>query len=196
MHNSDGRRSSRRLPQHRQSSRIKDGYLQGDAEDVLPRHGWIYAIIIGGIGGIIALAVPVTITLINTSLFNQAASAASKGSEGMSDQMAVSLLGWQCFGAFIELSIAFAIGIVAGRIIVKFWSGPVAGAMAGFVFTLGIFLSQYIPGYPGVITTGTTGPLLQYVWAFIIQLLVYAPIGAIMSLGGAWVIIRTYPHYR
>ena len=104
-----------------------EDYLE--EEYMLPPNGLRNSMIIGGIGGIIALAVPVIIALANASLSNAGASAASKGGEGISYQVAMALFGLQCFGAIVDLAIAFGVGMVAGRFVVNWWQSVVAGAV-------------------------------------------------------------------
>ncbi len=164
---------------------------------VLPPNGLRNSIIIGIIGGITALAVPVIIALANASLFNAGASAASKGGEGIPSQLASSLFALQCVSTLIDLAIAFGVGMAAARFVVKWWQSVVAGAVTGAIVQLGLFLTHYIPGYPGVITTtNATGTWFEHILAFIIPLLFYAGVGVVASLAGASITPFKHPYYR
>jgi hypothetical protein len=178
-----------------QSQTSSEDYLE--EEYVFPPNGWIYSIIIGIVGGIIALAVPVIIALANASLFNAGASAASKAGEGIPDQLASSLFALQCVSTLIDLAIAFVVGMVARRIVVKWWLSLVAGAVTGAFVNLGLFLTHYIPGYPGVITTtSATGTWIEHFLGFIIPILLYAVVGGVTSLAGAYITPSKHPYYR
>jgi hypothetical protein len=189
MPNSDRRNSS-------QQSQEMDEYPYKEQEYTLPRNGLISSLIIGLIGGFIALAIPIAIVLINASLFSAAASAASKDETGLSYQLAISLLTWQCSGVFVDLLIAFGIGMIVGKVAVKRKLGFLAGAITGGIVYLGIFFAQYIPGYPGVITTtGTSGTWLPGFLTAIGLCLIWALVGGLMSLWGTTIATRRHPYY-
>jgi hypothetical protein len=185
MRNSDRRYSAQQ---------IEEGLHEEVAYDP-PHNGLIPTLIIGCIGGIIALAIPIAIVLFNSSLFNAAADAASQNRTGLSYQMAVSILGWQCSGVFIDLLIAFAVGMIVGKIVVKRRLGFLAGAITGAIVYLGLFLAQYIPGYPGVITTDARGPWLPGVLTALVLFLLWSGVGGLMSLLGARITTGRHPHY-
>jgi hypothetical protein len=192
MSNSGRSNSSRPASQHMESP-YTEANLGEEQEYVLPPNGLISSIIIGSVGGMIALAVPIIIVLTNTTLFSEGARLGDK----MPGQVATAIVAWQCIGVFIDLFIAFAVGMIAGKIVVKRKLGFLAGVLVGGIVYLGIFFVHYIPGYPDIINSGATnvGLALVGLLAALIPLAIYALAGGLMSLWGAWVTTRRHPYY-
>jgi hypothetical protein len=174
--------------------------LEEEQEALLPPNGLISSIIIGSIGGIIALAVPIAIVLINASLFREASHLDPNTPPNQAAiQVANSVLAWQCSSAFVDLLIAFIVGMIVGKIAVKRKLGFLAGVLVGGIVFLGTFFAHYIPGYPDIIsgsaTTSTTGMALVALLTTMIPLVIYALAGGLMSLWGTRITTRRHPYY-
>lgn len=161
--------------------------------DLVPPNALISSIIIGSIGGMIALAVPITIVLSNVSLY----SAGSRPDASI--QVDTLIVGLWCLGVIIDQVLAFLTGMVVGKIAVKRKLGFLAGALVGGITYLGLFLVHYIPGYPDTITPRTgsinIGAGLLAILLSIVLLAVSALIGGLMGLWGARLTTRRHPYY-
>jgi len=195
MHNSERRHSSRRLPEDRDFSPIDETVEEDYQEEhAAPRRGWTYALIVGLVGGIITVIVPVGIVILNASLFNEAGSAASKGGTGLSALLGPLLI-WQCVGVIAEIILVFFIGRHIGKMTGKRWPGLVGGAVAGAVINLLILAAQYIPSYPGMLRTINSNHMgYDPILAIVVPLAVYAVVGAIISFFGALTTANKYSH--
>jgi hypothetical protein len=141
----------------------EDDYLKEEPEYVLPRNSWIYAMIIGGIGGIIAAALFLLIVYLNAPLFNEG----NRLGDNMSDATAFSMVGWQCLSAFINvLLLPLGVGIAIGTISLNRKQSLCAGALVELIAALGTILG------------GNTAVVA------LILLLFFAPIAGLMSLVG------------
>jgi hypothetical protein len=165
---------------------------------VLPRNGWVYAIIIGGIGGIIAFFVPMGITYANASLFNQAV----RLDQSMPLQVTIltSLSSLCGSPVSVGLAIAFVVGMITGRITVNRWLRFLAGTFAGASIALYYIITAYIPGYPGHISSSTTTitplALAAGIVVDLILMAFWAAVGGSVSFVGAWITTRTHPYNR
>ncbi len=166
---------------------------------VLPRHGVRKALIAGVIGGVLAVIVSIVVTIANTSTYNSAGTyPAAKLPLGL----AYTLVGLGFLTFLISLLIYLITGFVMGRIVVLRRFGFLAGAIAGII-TRGIsFLLNYIPTYPGSISTSGTvtnstnaGFVLGGIGVTLLLLAVWAIIGGLTSLLGSWLATRRHAYY-
>src|SRR5947199_6628115 len=81
------------------------------AEIRLPPNGLLYGLVIGVLGGLIATFIPVTITLMNTSLYHEA----SRLGDKMSTSTAWTITELGCLGIFIDLVLSFVVGYIVGH---------------------------------------------------------------------------------
>ena len=86
-------------------------------------------------------------------------------------------------------------GVIVGRIAVRRRLGFLAGALAGAVFSLLLFLVGLIPSYPGNLAgTGSTMTTGSLVLALLLLCLGSLG-GGLVSLFGTWVVTVKHPHY-
>ena len=185
---------------HRHHS-VDDASLEADngeyepEESQLPSNGLLYALLVGGLTGLVAAFLHIAITLITAPLYTEAARLADK----MSSNMAGTIAGLGCLNVFIDLALSFVVGYVVGRIAVLRRRGALAGAFFGVVTYLAGFIAQYLPNYPGKILSNTSpssGTVFSGILVSIIVLLVYSGLGALLALWGASTATRKHPYYQ
>ncbi len=194
MQSSENDYPSRRIRQRaaRTERIFEDDFLEARLEGcVLPRNAPLYVILGGIAGGVLAVLVPVAIALLNAPLFQQGA----RLGEHMSYGTALAITEWGCVGDFINLVIAFFTGFLVGRYVVLRRLGFYTGALAGGIAVLGGMVANYIPGYPGHISS-SGGSIAQGIFGLLIILLLWIIIGGLMSLWGAWFVTRRHPYYE
>ncbi len=156
----------------------------------LPGNGLQYALGIGVAGGLLTAIISVLITLLNASTFQEAA----RLQEKMSFNVASTIAGLNCLSYFLALLVCFATGYIVGKVAVRRLFGFYAGALAGAITYLGGIVTQYIPNYPGHIASTSTA-VAGGIFFLLILLLIYAAIGGLMGLWGAWTVTRKHPYY-
>lgn len=180
---------------------VDDASLEADngeyepAESQLPSNGLLYALLVGGLTGLVAAFLHIAITFINAPFYNEAARLEDK----MSFNMAGTFAGLWCLNVFIDLALSFVVGYVVGRIAVLRRRGALAGAFFGVVIYLTGFIARYLPNYPGKILSNTSpssGTVFAGIMVSIIGLLVYSGLGALLALWGAWTATRKHPYYH
>jgi hypothetical protein len=186
MSNSDRRNSSR------QSQEIDQNLYYEEPEYTLPRNGLTRAILIGFVGGVVALAVSIGIVVFHASLFNEGA----RLGDNMPLEVASAISSWSLVGVAVDIIVAFVVGLFVGRVAVKRSRGFWAGAIVGFVIQFGIFVAQYIPGYPGVISGNGMTSLIQRVLGFVTSIFFYALFGGLLGWLGTRIVTRKHPYYR
>lgn len=165
------------------------------AEIRLPSNGLLYALIVGGLAGLVAAFLHIAITFINAPLYHEATRLADK----MSSSMAETIAGLGCLNVFIDLALSFIVGYIVGRMVVLRRYGVLAGALFGAITYLAGFIVQYLPNYPGKIVSNTSpssGVVFAGILTSIIVLLVYSAMAALMALWGAWAATRKHPYYQ
>lgn len=159
---------------------------------VPPANGLFYVLSIGIGGGLLTAIIGVLITLLNASTFQEAA----RLQEKMPFAIAETIAGLNCLSYFLALLVCFATGYLVGKVAVKRLFGFYAGALAGAITYLGGIVTQYVPGYPGhIASTSTAGAVAGGIFFLITLLLIYAAIGGLMGLWGAWTVTRRHPYY-
>jgi hypothetical protein len=161
----------------------------------LPSHGLCYALIIGMLGGLMATAISVAMTLMNASLYQQASRLGDKMPLGT----AWTLTELGCLGVFLALTLSFAAGYIVGHIAVLRRWGSLAGALVGGVTYLGNVIVLYLPNYPNKLVSATTpssGQIFAGILTSLVIFLIYSAIGALISLWGAWTATRNHPYYQ
>ena len=185
MSNSDRRNSSR------QSQDIDDNlYYEEEPAYTLPRNGLTRAIVIGFVGGLVALAISIGIVVSNASLFNEGA----RLGNNMPIGVASSILKIQLASLGIDLIIAFIVGMFVGWVAVKRWWGFLAGLAVEVVVQVGIFLAQYIPSYPGIIASKGSNWILGVLIGIVIALF-WIVVAGLISLLGTRIVTRKHPYY-
>jgi hypothetical protein len=178
-----------------------DGGLEADGSEhelteiQLPSNGLLYALIAGVLGGLLAACIPIAITFMNASLYQEASRLADK----MSYNLAVTLTGLACLSSFIDLILSFVVGYIVGRIAVLRRRGFLAGALVGAITYLGNTIPLYLPNYPGKIastTTPSSGNVFAGILTIIFIFLINSAIGALIALWGAWTATRKHPYYQ
>jgi hypothetical protein len=189
---------SQELSLPRTSERLEQGEkLVSQPRPALPRAGLQYALIAGLIAGILSVLQSLAITLLNTGAFQQASKEiAASGKENVNTALA--LTGIACLTLLISLLICGVAGYVVGKVAVQRRLGFLAGALAGAIIYGGTFTVRYIPNYPGntaASITGGGGAIAGGILLSLVFLLIWALIGGLMSLLGAWIATRQHPFY-
>lgn len=162
------------------------------APPALPKNGLQYALGVGIGAGLLTAIIGVLITVLNASTFQDAARLQDK----MPLSIAQTIAGLNCLSYFLTLLVCFAAGYIVGRVAVRRLFGFYAGALAGAITYLGGIVTQYIPNYPGhIASSSTAGAVAGGIFFLIILLLIYAVIGGLMGLWGAWTVTRKHPYY-
>ena len=172
-----------------------DGSEYETPEMQLPSYGLSYALIIGVLGGLLATAISVAITLINASLYQQASRLGDKMPLGT----AWTLTELGCLGVFIALILSFAAGYIVGHFAVLRRWGLLAGALVGGVTYLGNVIVLYLPNYPNKLVSTTppsSGQIFAGILTSLVIFLIYSAIGALIGLWGAWTATRKHPYYQ
>jgi len=167
------------------------------AENRLPSKGPFYALLVGGLAGLVAVFFHITITFINAPLYNEAARLAVVGK--MSLNMAWTITGLGCLNIFLDLALSFAVGYLVGRIAVQRRHGALAGACFGAVTCLASFIVRFLPNYPNKITSHvppSLGNIFAGILTSIVILLVYTALGALLGVWGAWAATRKHLYYQ
>ena len=95
----------------------------------------------------------------------------------------------------LSLLACFVVGVIVGRIAVRRRLGFLAGALAGAVFSLLIFLVSLIPNYPGNLAR-SGAPVTTGILIFAFLLLCLGSLGGgLVSLFGTWVATVNHPQY-
>ncbi len=184
---------------HRRSSnndstynKVSDG---GMSDTLLPPNGLRYALIIGGLAGLLSILQSVVVTLVNSSTFQQAAKDTSvkqlTGSETL-------VAGLGCLTFVVSLLICVVAGYIVGKVAVQRRLGFYAGALSGGITYLASFLVRYLPDYPDHLASTTTsgvGMVAGGLLVSLILLLVWSIIGGLLSLWGTWIATRKHPYY-
>ncbi|GCF09880.1 hypothetical protein [Dictyobacter arantiisoli] len=171
-------------------SSLEEGSL---ASTSFPPHGLRNALGIGILGGLLTVVISIGTTLSNTSLFR---TAASQG-DNMSLGTAQTILGLSCLNYTLALLVAFGVGFLVGKKSVRRLYGFYAGALVGAVSYIGGIVLQYIPNYPGRLTNTATASstTASGILLLVVFVLVWALIGALISLWGTQTATRKHPYY-
>ncbi len=160
------------------------------ATSLLPERGLWYALIAGGIAGILDVLVNVAITLSNSATYQRVV---SEG-KNITLSTATTVFTLLCLSLIIDIVIFVVTGYVVGRIAVRRRLGFLAGALIGALSYLISFLVRYIPNYPGnTATSGATNA--STLGIALLFLLISAIIGGLISLFGTWLATRKHPYY-
>lgn len=196
--------SERQYPKRKRASRqpehISDSDYDRDEREErwqeppapLPRNGLQYALGIGIGGGLLTAIFSIAITVLNASTFQEAARLQDK----MPFSVAQTITGLNCLSYFLALLVCFAVGYIVGKVAVRRLFGFYAGALSGAITYLGGIVTQYIPNYPGhIASSSTAGAVAGGILFLLVVLLVYAAIGGLLGLWGAWTVTRRHPYY-
>jgi len=159
----------------------------------LPPRGLSSALLIGVVAGILCAIINIAITFLNAPVFS---AVAHEGSQVTGNTYTVFALG--CLNFFLVLLACFFAGFFVGRVAVQRRLGFYAGALAGAISYAISFLANYIPNYPGKLATSTpinAGAISGGIAIAIVFLLVWAAIGGLLGLWGAWAVTRRHPYY-
>jgi len=157
---------------------------------LLPERGLWYALIAGGIAGILDVLLNIAITLSNSATYQRVV---SEG-KNITLSTATTVFGPLCLSLIIDVVIFAVTGYIVGRIAVRRRLGFLAGALIGALAYLISFLVRYIPNYPG--NTATSGATNASTLSIaLLFLLISAIIGGLISLFGTWLATRRHPYY-
>lgn len=140
--------------------------------------GFIYALILGAVAGILSVIVNISITLSNLPTFQLVA----REGDHVNYNTALAVTGLQCLNFFVTLLVFLVAGYFVGRFVVQRRLGFYAGMLAGIIIYLSSFIVNYIPNYPGKFTPDiVTAIVFLCIWSFI---------GGMTGLLGAWIATR------
>ncbi|QBD79535.1 hypothetical protein EPA93_27565 [Ktedonosporobacter rubrisoli] len=164
-------------------------------ETTLPNRGFGYALIGGIVAGILEMLINVALTLFNDPVLTEAA----VQGKAMSLTTAYMALGVQCLNFVISLAICFIAGFVIGKITLQRTLSFYCGAIAGIILYLGSFVTRYIPGYPGDISSTApglnAGAFTGGIVLTIVFFLIWCMIGGLLGRWGGWLATRRHPYY-
>jgi MFS family permease len=163
-------------------------------EPSLPHNGLPTALITGIIGGLFNVAISVVTTLMNTSTYQDAA----RSGDAMSLATAQLLFSLSCINYVVALVVSFVAGFIVGKLAVSRRLGFYTGALVGAVTYLGSALLQYIPNYPGHISSSTSSVMftINGVLFMLLLTIIWAFVGALISLWGTFIASKKHPYYQ
>jgi len=161
----------------------------------LPRNRLQNAVIAGLIAGVLFSIENIIIVFANTANYQQAATfTAAK----LPFNLALTLVGVACLTFFIGLLICLFAGFITGKVAVQRRLGFLTGFIAGVV-TYGIsFLLNYIPNYPGHLSSSSpsnVGVVVSGFFVILLFFLIWGIIAGLVSLFGTWLATRHHPYY-
>ncbi|HTK08921.1 MAG TPA: TIGR04086 family membrane protein [Ktedonobacteraceae bacterium] len=159
----------------------------------LPNNGLSTAFTAGILAGAFIAIFNIVLTYLNASTYNAAAQAAGKASSGLAGV----IVGLWCLNIVISLLVCFGIGFLMGKTKIARRLGFYAGATAGAIMYIGSFVVNYIPNYPGHISSTTSGgnPAPGLITSLAV-LIIQGFIGGLFGLWGAWAATRHSPYYQ
>lgn len=155
------------------------------------------ALVIALIAGMLTATQNVTVTLINSPLYRQAAQYATKPSK-LPIGVATTVLGLFCLTSFIGAIIYFVAGYVTGKLAVDRKMGFLGGFVAGIVAYLLGYVAQQFPGYPATAGGNLNGGIVGIGSGIIAGLVIaalLALISALVGFLGAWAATRHHAYY-
>jgi hypothetical protein len=162
----------------------------------LPRGRFRKTLLIGVIAGTLCAIQSTVITLLNSSTYQEYIT--SGGQQAVQNALAFTIFGLACLTFIISMAICFVGGFITGKVVVARRMGFLAGFVAGAITYALSFLLNYIPGYPTHLASSGGNGLIGVSGGIIISLiflLVWAFIGGLASLAGAWLATRKHPYY-
>jgi len=164
----------------------------------LPRNGFQYALSAGLLAGVLSVLQSIALTLLNVGTFQQASREIAAITRP-SDNTALALAGIGALTLLISLLICAIAGYIVGKLAVQRRLGFLAGALAGAITYIGAFAVHYIPNYPGNMVAGSSGTggaiVISAIMLSIVFLLIWAVVGGLLGLLGAWLATRRHPFY-
>ncbi|GCE19352.1 hypothetical protein [Dictyobacter kobayashii] len=188
--------SEKHYPTSRPDSVASDADYIDEREYVeapsLPPNGLTVALGVGCVGGVLAALLSIATTLFNASAFQEVARLGDKISYGTAQYIA----GLTCLTYTVTLILAFVAGYVVGKRAVRRLYGFYAGALVGAISYLGSSLVQYIPNYPGHISSSAvSASALSGTLVLLLFALIWAVVGALIGLWGAFTTTKRHPYY-
>ncbi len=180
--------SPRRWPLHQR---------ENPTSPTLPTGGAGKMLSISLVAGILAAILNIVITLLNASLYQQAASYASHPSQ-MPLNVASAVFGLFVLTGVLGLIIYFIAGFVIGKVAIARKFGFFGGFIASAVAQIIGFIVGQIPNYPGKINSGISSNPLNIgggTIAALLILVVVALIGGLLGWLGARLATRRHPFY-
>jgi len=161
----------------------------------LPRHHARKALIIGIVLGVLVSLQGVILTLINASVYQQAAKYITTE---MPVGLAASIFGIFALSLVISVVIYLIGGLVIGRIAVHRRWAFIGGFIGGVVSSIIGSLLKLIPNYPNAGNTGFSGGLLGMgggLAALLISAIILGVLAGLVCLLGGWLMTRRHPYY-
>lgn len=190
------RRASRSSAYQRSSRAERSAYIpevEDDDEEIETTQGggFIRALIVGVIAGLLITVLNVVITYATAPIHNEAA----RQGNNISLNTAYIVAGLWCLNIVITFATCYLSGLFVGRSTLSRNTGFATGAIAaGLMYLLG-FLVRYIPGYPGNAISSspiTGGGVMMGIIVALIFLLIQGFIGGLFGIWGAWTSIKRY----
>lgn len=161
----------------------------------LPRHHARNALLIGIILGVLVSLQGVILTLINTSVYKEAAKYMTVS---MPLGLASTLFGIFALGVVISVIIYLIGGLVIGRVSVHRRWAFIGGFIGGVVSSIIGALLKLIPAYPNAGNTGFSGGMLGIgggLAALLISTIILGVLTGLVCLFGGWLMTRRHPYY-
>lgn len=191
-HPSSSPRKKRRYDDDRVENNLEE-YDDRPVTPPLPPRGLPSSLLIGVIAGALGVIINIAITFLNAPIYG---AVAQEGSQVTGNTYIVFGLG--CLNFFLVLLACFFAGFFVGKVAVQRRLGFYAGALAGAITYIASFLVNYLPNYPGKLATSTpvnAGAVSAGLATSLVFLLVWAAIGGLIGLWGAWMVTRKHPYY-
>ncbi|BCL81614.1 hypothetical protein ccbrp13_40790 [Ktedonobacteria bacterium brp13] len=166
------------------------------ADDMLtnarPHNKTPFALLLGLAGGVVSALIPLVVTLANSGVYQ----AGAREGNNMSSNLAWTITGLFCLNSLIAMVIFTLTGYLVGRLVVSRLLAFCAGAIAGAIYFILPTLLQYIPGFPGRVTSATTmSTASSGLVADVIITIAIALLGALLALLGGYIATNKHPYY-
>jgi hypothetical protein len=161
----------------------------------LPPYHARKALIIGIVLGVLVSLQGVILTLINASVYKEAAKYMTSA---MPLGLASTLVGIFFLGLAISTLIYLIGGLIIGRVSVHRRWAFIGGFVGGVVSSILGALLKFIPGYPNAGNTGFSGGLLGMgggLAALLISTIILGVLAGLVCLLGGWLMTRRHPYY-
>jgi hypothetical protein len=150
----------------------------------------------GIVGGLLAMLLPIAITLLTTSTYQEAGRLGDKMPYGT----AVTIFWLGVTYYILELLISLGVGFIVGRQTQRRLFGFYAGLIVGTISYIGNVIVHYIPGYPDRLNSTVSNPgglaVAGAILFLVGVLVVRALIDGLLSMWGARLAIRQHPSYE
>ncbi|HEX4204754.1 MAG TPA: YrzE family protein [Ktedonobacteraceae bacterium] len=151
------------------------------------------ALIAGIIVGILNALITLLVVFINSGTFTLARQQIAKNQ--LTVNIALTVIALDLLLVVVGIVIGFFTGFVVGKISVRRRLGFLAGALAGGLYYLILFLVGLFQNYPGNLTVNKTPTSLGSLLVAFLLLCLCVIAGGLISLFGTWVSTIKHPEY-